>query len=338
MISTCRWLRYSSSTSSSYHLTYLQTQAAGQVAIYITLGLSKTATILIGRRVFTNDMKNSRLVCNIITGVIVLWTLVSAVLVSVGCSATSISPKTSSQVCPGIESRYLFVVITDALTDILLSVTPAYLCRRLNMSMWLKLQVLGIFALRLPLIALSGLFFAAWKYSLHNVNPGVARTPALTFQQAQLCLSILVGTIPSLKAFIQSFDTGSGAKAGMGYTSHSGDVDGSRTAHNQPLSGEGSYHLARLTRNLRDTSGDGASASNDGIVRVNRSMSFMKARRTLTEEGVELARSSSHESDRRSLGSTQEMFIRKDIEWMVTSEAARSGSDVNIPGILRLPM
>jgi hypothetical protein len=120
-----------------------QTLVAGQVAIYLTLGLSKTATALILRRLFTVDMRGPRRICNIIVGAIVVWTIASAVLVSVGCSAASISPKTPLHTRPNIGTRYLVVTVTDAVTDILLTVTPAYLCRRLHMNIRLKLQVLG---------------------------------------------------------------------------------------------------------------------------------------------------------------------------------------------------
>jgi hypothetical protein len=132
---------------------------AAQIAIYLALGLSKTATVLIVRRLFTVDMREPRRICNVVTGIAVMWTVVSAIVVSVGCSAASVSPRSSLETCPGIRTRYLIVTITDALTDILLTVTPAYLCRRLNMKLRAKLQVLGIFALRLPLIMLSVLFF-----------------------------------------------------------------------------------------------------------------------------------------------------------------------------------
>jgi hypothetical protein len=105
-----------------------QTLLAGQIAIYLALGLSKMATVLIVRRLFTPTMKEPRRVCNIVLGVVILWTVASVILVSAGCSAASISPKTPFETCPGIKIRYLVVTITDALTDILLTVTPAYLC------------------------------------------------------------------------------------------------------------------------------------------------------------------------------------------------------------------
>jgi hypothetical protein len=132
------------------------------------------ATILIVRRLFTVDMRGPRRICNIIIGAIVVWTIASAVLVSAGCSAASISLKTPLHTCPNFGTRYLVVTVTDAVTDSILTVTPAYLRRRLHMNIRLKLQVLGVFALRLPLVVLSILFFKWWKLSLDDANPGIA--------------------------------------------------------------------------------------------------------------------------------------------------------------------
>jgi hypothetical protein len=310
------------------HLTP-QTQMAVQITTYITLGLSKMATILIVRRLFTVDMKEPWRICNIVTGCVVAWTVASAFLVSAGCSAESVSPQTPTQTCPGIRSRYLAVTITDAVTDILLTITPAYLCRQLNMKVWFKLQVLGIFALRLPLVILSAFFFRAWTRSLDHANPGVARTRPLVYQQCQICYSIIVGTIPSLKAFLQSFDTGSGVKAGFGYSSSQYGSGGSGRrsvpADSIPM-GRMKRRVASQERNTTRVNKSGKMPTTDDSVELGR------------EYGREFGRSSSHESDGRSHTSTQELFIRKDVEWEVTSEAARKGSDINTPGLLRLPM
>jgi hypothetical protein len=313
-------------------LTRQQTYSAGQIVLYISLGFSKVATILLVRRLFIRDM-NAWKICNVITGAVVIWTLVSAVLVSAGCSGESLSPKTPSQICSGIEARYLFVVITDAITDTVLAFVPAYLCRRLQMDVLFKLQVLAVFALRLPLILLAGLFFKTWKSSLHSNNPGIARTAALVFQQSQLCFSLIAGTIPCLKSFIQSFDTGSGVKAGFGYSTNSGRYGTRSTMHHsntaQTENGE-SYQMSSLTHVEDSKSRPRNVAYGEGEVKVSKNTSAI-------EDSVELERRSTQESDRKSHRSTQELFIRKDVQWEIRREPARRGSDTNLPGLLRLP-
>jgi hypothetical protein len=152
------------------------------------------------------------------------------------------------------------------------------------------------------------------------------------YQQCQICYSIIVGTIPSLKAFLQSFDTGSGVKAGFGYSSSQYGSGGSGARQSRaPMSPGLDIPMARIQRRIE------TSQERNGTARVNKKPSG-KTQQTSTDDSIEFGRSSSHESDRRSHTSTQELFIRKDVEWEVTSEAARKGSDINTPGLLRLPM
>jgi hypothetical protein len=285
---------------------------AAQVTVYLALGLSKTATVLIVRRLFTADMREPRRICNVVTGIVVTWTIASALLVSVGCSAASVSPRSLLETCPGMRTRYLIVTITDALTDILLTVTPAYLCRRLNMRLYVKLQVLGIFALRLPLIMLSILFFKYWTLSLNNTNPGIARTAPLAYQQCQLCISIIVGTIPSLKAFLRSFDTGSGVKADLrctsnsnGYRSGNWSVRCARQS-SSPWKPPDSYQMGRRDRNFSYISQQRETARSGPP-------SYKEQRRESRDCISNHGHMSSDESDKRSYGSTQNLFITKDI-------------------------
>lgn len=307
--------------------------------IYISLGLSKLASILLVRRLFTRDMRNAWAMCNMITGAIVIWTLVSAALVSAGCTGDSLSPRTPSDVCKGIEIRYIFVVITDGITDLILAFIPTYLCRRLQMNVLFKLQVLGVFASRLPLLALAGLFYKFWKTSLRSDNPGVERTTALVYQQSQLCFSLIAATIPCLKSFIRSFDTGSGQKAGFGNSSNSGAYGHMSSVHHSAAQfdhGE-SYQMSRLDRDKDSPSrlrkgGDGV-----GAVRVNRKPSLAENGSTTNDGGTELERCSTQESDRKSQQSTQELFIRKEVQFEVKREPAKRGIDTHRPGLLRLP-
>ncbi|CAI9634084.1 unnamed protein product [Alternaria burnsii] len=271
------------------------TYSRGQVFIHISLGFSKTALILLVRRLFIRDMKHAWAVCNAATVVIVTWTLVSAVLVSASCASESLSPRKPSDICHGIETRYLVVVITDGITDLMLAFIPTYLCRRLQMNIVFKLQILGVFALRLPLVMLAALFYKSWKSSIHVENSGVERTTALIYQQSQLCFSLIAATTPCLKSFIQSFDTGSGQKAGFGYSSDPGAYGHMSSVHHSTAQfdhGE-SYPMSRLDRGQNRASRLRGGAS-EGAVRVNRKSSIAE-RSFGTDDGIgELERRSKY--------------------------------------------
>ncbi len=284
------------------------------------------------------DMKHAWAVCNVATVVIVMWTLVSSVLVSAGCASESLSPKKPSDICHGIETRYMFVVITDGITELMLAFIPTYLCRNLQMHIVFKLQVLAVFMIRLPLVVLAGLFYKTWITSLHGENPGVERTTPLIYQQSQLCFSLVAATIPCLKSFIQSFDTGSGQKPGFGYSSNSGAYGHMSTVHHsttQSDHGE-SYPMPRLGHGQTGTSRLQRGAS-EGAIRVNRKPSIAQGTLGTDDGDVELDRRSTQESDRKSHQSTQELFIQKDVQFEVKREFVKKGMETHRPGLLRLP-
>lgn len=192
-------------------------------------------------------MRGAWLVINILCGVVAAWTILASILVSAGCTPSGLFPRLASQLCHGIQPRYQFVAITDALTDLALVIVPTVLCWHLQMPIKMKIQILVVFSFRLPVIILAGLFLKSWTASLSATNPGVARYPSIVYQQSQFCLSIIAATMPCLKSWLQSFDTGSGVKANINTSSNGG---GSATrSHNRTCGHAGGIHLSTLKRN-----------------------------------------------------------------------------------------
>lgn len=269
------------------------------------------------QRLFTRDAKKFWMICNIVTGVMVVWTIFAAFMVSIGCPPASIAPHTEAQICSGIFTRYEVVVITDAFTDVLLVLVPAYLVWQLQMSPKLKLQVISVFAFRLPLIPLSVLGLTSFNKSLHSSNPGLDRSSTILYQQSELCFSLIAATVPCLKSFIRSFDTGSGVK--VNYTSN---------AYGSSGYGRGeSYRMHSLSGNnstMRSQNED------KGDIKVN-TKPFPKeghghgrVRATSTSKVTTIAYSSERprEEDTASHGS-QELFIRRDVQWEIRTENVR---------------
>ncbi|KAF3000064.1 hypothetical protein E8E13_001092 [Curvularia kusanoi] len=317
-----------------------QTYAGAQVALYIALGLSKMASILLVRRLFIRDMRSAWAICNIITGIIAAWTLLSASLVSAGCSNDSLSPKNSQDMCVGIKTRYLIVVVTDCLTDAILAFIPTYLCRRLQMNLLFKLQILGVFALRLPLLLFAILFYTSWSKHWQSDNPGVARTTALVYQQCQLCSSLIAATIPCLKSFIQSFDTGSGQKAGFGYSSNSGAYGHMSTIHHSATQADeydDSYPMTRLDRTQTGVTRLRYLGSNTNIMGTSGKSSSAGTYDAAENFGADLEERKTSVSGRNSEQSTHELVIRREVQFDVKREPARKRAEAHQPGLLRLP-
>lgn len=300
-----------------------QSQFGNQIALYMSLGLSKVSTILLIQRLFTRDMGKPRIICNLVTALIVLWTFIVAILVSVGCSAESMAPMTPSRTCPSIIARYKLVVATDAITDVILVSIPGYLVWQLQMSVKLKLQVLVVFAFRLPLIALANLFLKAWVRSLGTENPGVYRTPAIIYQQVELCVSLMAATLPCLKSFIRSFDTGSGVKATIGSSNEYGSSD--RHGSNARTAGE-SYRMSPVKERRAGDDDRTRSRGHDGIMKGSpRPTTSNWSQPRLTRNASlrdALGPQRTLEADRQSQGSAKELLIRREMHWEVTSEEA----------------
>jgi hypothetical protein len=302
----------------------------------MSLGLSKVSTILLIQRLFTRDMGRPRVICNLVTAAVLSWTFITAVLVSVGCSAESTAPTAPSETCPSITARYKLVVATDAITDVILISIPGYLVWQLQMSVKLKLQVLIVFAFRLPLIALACIFLKAWIHSLTAANPGVARTPAIIYQQVQLCVSLMATTIPCLKSFIRSFDTGSGVKATIG----SSNEYGSSGRHGSNAQNEGeSYRMSPVNERKTCEASHTHSRGHVGIMKgslrpTTSTWSPSRLTRNASLKDV-LGSPRALEADRQSQASTKELLIRREMHWEFTSEEAQRGSNANRAGVLR---
>jgi hypothetical protein len=316
-----------SCTTLSRPLMLIQSQFGNQISLYISLGLSKLSTILLVQRLFTRDMRRAWVLCNVVIATVVAWTLAVPFLVSVGCSPESVAPKTSSQVCPSIILRYRVVVVIDAITELVLVVIPGYLTWQLQMSVVLKIQVVAVFAFRLPLVILTSLCMKAWIQSLSADNPGVGRAYAIIFQQTELCVSLMAATIPCLKSFIRSFDTGSGVKATINTSNDYGSWhrSGSRSAtpgNSYEMSHMGGSNTATSCKRSRPRKDD------DGAIKVN-SRPFASGRsnsgsiRNKSLQGA-MQLQGTREVGRLSRASSKELFIRRETHWEVTSEDGQS--------------
>lgn len=292
-----------------------QAQYGNQAALYMSLGISKISTILLTQRLFTRDMKRSWILCQIMMVTAAVWTIVSPLLVSLGCSPASIAPRSAAQTCHNIVLRYEFVVVTDAITDIVLTIVPASLCWKLQMSLTLKFQVFAVFAFRLPLAVFTVLFFKAWQHSLQSSNPGVDRSPAIIYQQAELCVSLMAATIPCLKSFIRSFDTGSGVKANFGSSSGYGSAGRTQTNEHGAVQ---SYKLSKIGRSKASQS---RSESQTRLKSADDHMESNPRPFTSGRLTPSLPRNkSTRDLDRESQISGNELYIRRDMEFAVTSE------------------
>lgn len=183
---------------------------ASQLIIIIALCFSKCSIILLIRRVFTRDLAQFWLICNILMVFSAAWAVTSIILVTAGCSSSTYIPPTSGNSCAGLAVRWDVVVALDVFTEFVMIVLPIYFLWSLQMAWNLKARVVIAFAFRLPVAAFAMVFARLFTTVHRSSNPGVAVATALSWQQIQLSYSLISATIPCLKSFIKSFDTNFG--------------------------------------------------------------------------------------------------------------------------------
>jgi hypothetical protein len=313
-----------------------QTRFGNQIALYVSLGFSKISTIVLIQRLFTRDMKKAWTICMLMMMTTAMWMIAATFLVSIGCTPANTVPKSPSRMCPNIITRYKAIVILDAITELLLALVPGCLFWQLNMPTSRKLQVLFIFSFRLPVIAFTGLFFKHWVVSISDEAPATHRTRALVYQQSELCASLMAATVPCVKGFVKSFDTGSGVKAGI--TTSSNERGSSHAVtHRSFRRHQETYEMSPPSRNNSAESHDGSRTFVDITGGRHTRITSNQSEASLTQSEL-LSESFGSETGRQSQeGGGGELIIHREMHWEVTNERARKGHSLDHPGMLKLP-
>jgi hypothetical protein len=153
-----------------------------------------------------------------------------------------------------------------------------------------------------------------YQHSLYSSTPGVDRTPVIIFQQSQLCLSLIAATLACLESFIRSFDTGSVLNV-----NYSTETSGSNGYGNSQ-----SYRMQSLGKNGSLSSSQDRDKADLKISRQQFKTDVHGNHRSCTGAASNVMATSytsgrPKEMDGTSHGS-QELFIRRDVQWEVRSE------------------
>ncbi|OCL14761.1 hypothetical protein AOQ84DRAFT_358631 [Glonium stellatum] len=243
-------------------------------------------------------------VCNILVGAVIAWGIASMIAISVGCSPSTHVPSAAQTTCIGWILRYKLVVAFDVITEVLLVVLPIYLVWSVQMGVKFKLRVVLAFSFRLPVAVLSILFLHYFAESRHSSNPGVSVSAAIIFQQAELGYSLIAATVPCLKSFIKSFDTGLGLA--VTYATHPYGSGGYG----------GSYKMQSLAKgeSIKSVAEPPSAAAGFQLDRTQNSTSIYHPNETPQEDSSIISHGS------------QEMIIRRDVQWDVRTDYVQPGT------------
>ncbi len=313
-------LRYGVGTSFDL-LTHEQIQSAssavfaGNILFILATGTAKCSVIFLMMRLFNligtranNDAKSKlyQTVCVCVIGFMCIWTLGSIIGLSVNCSASVlIDLASSAQMCPGQRMRWEVIMALDVITELSLLILAITIVLPLQLTIKSKLPVVMAFEFRLPCVALSVLHYHYIDDYVHNNADGLRIIPVLNLMQVQLCWSLVSATIPNLKAFVKSFNSGFGL--GLDIDTAYGGSGG--------YGGQSDYELSRLGKSIqRSHNRSHAEPERDEIEPIKQDFSRQI-------DSVRNQKLSLHEQEGSitSMGS-QEQIIRKDFQWRVTYE------------------
>lgn len=248
--------------------------------------------------------------CGCVIALVCIWAVGSIVGLCVRCSpATFIDPELSPQTCSEQVTRWAAIMAVDVLTEVLLVLLAAVIILPLQISLSMKWPVVLAFAFRLPCAALSVLHFVYIRNYVEKNPDGLSIIPVLNFMQVGLCWSLVSATIPNLKSFVKSFNSGFGlgldVQTAYGTSSNGGRLD---------------YQLSSRSRSGQKSQTRSRSESEPCERHV-----CPAATREAPNYGIEAAERGTiisvheHQGSVGSVGS-QEQIIRKDVRWGVSYE------------------
>ena len=109
--------------------------------------------------------------------------------------------------------RWAVVVGLDALLEFFFFALAILLVFPLQMSLYIKITVVGAFSFRLICAVFAAMYGAAVGTYTRADDPGLAIATVLVWQQVELGYALMAATIPTLKSFIRGYNKAMGWEA-----------------------------------------------------------------------------------------------------------------------------
>ena len=218
----------------------MQSQAtfAAQIFFILAVATAKGSVAALMLRLFTRDMEATRktwILCHTTIVLTMCWCVGSIVAISISCQSSNYVRDTASQ-CSDQVKRWRFITAFDIAIEMLLMLLPIFFVWNIHMKRWIKWQVILAFGLRVPVMAFAAahLHFVSDYASSGDVSKAII--PALVYQQFELFWALLAATIPTLKTFVRSFNSGFGMEIDLdGYGTRYGSGSNDRYKGSYPL-------------------------------------------------------------------------------------------------------
>ncbi|KXJ94953.1 hypothetical protein Micbo1qcDRAFT_216590 [Microdochium bolleyi] len=307
------------------------------IFLFLALGLSKCSILGLILRVVEDRKSLMRRLCLGTIGLSATWGVVSIVLFTAGCPADSIL-NSGVAGCSAQQARWITITAIDVVTEVAICIFPLALVWSVHMTAWLKFQVVAAFLFRIPLVPLALVRLYLLNANYGSAEPLFAVTDVISINQVVLCWSIISANIPNLKQFLKSFFTGLGYPVNLDDTRSGGVYGSSHAGNNYAMRSvtrrTGGRSNAASATTTRITVGGGRNMEDEAI---DRALSLRPAdhehkTRVLLhrkdgsdgsggrQHGGSRGTADGSDGDGHSRTGSQEMIIRREVEWQVTHE------------------
>ncbi|KAF2772120.1 hypothetical protein EJ03DRAFT_267180 [Teratosphaeria nubilosa] len=198
------------------------------ILLIISLAIAKCCVVIFQLRLLARDSKRIRYLCYALVGLFAAWGLGSVLGLSINCQVDWYITSGASTRCGQQPAKWTTITAFDVATEVALMAVPILIVWPLKMDRHLKIQVVSAFMFRIGVIALAIAHAVYVDRFQATDRPGMALTPVIIFAEAELCWSLISATIPNLKNFMKSFNTGFGHDFAFSTMEGSGQRRGSQ--------------------------------------------------------------------------------------------------------------
>ncbi|KAF2464122.1 uncharacterized protein BDR25DRAFT_99683 [Lindgomyces ingoldianus] len=301
-----------------------KTTFIAQIFLLASLATAKCSVAYLLLRLFTRDLEVTRkpwLLCNGTLALTIVWGIGSIIAISAGCQPSALLQDGSLSHCSNQLTRWRVITCFDIFIELLLILLPVFFIWPIQMKRYIKVQVVIAFGLRAPVIVFTATRLHYITSYTNSTNTRYSIIPALAYLQLEVFWALLAATIPTLKAFMRSFNSGFGMEIDLdGYGSVSGYHQGSIPL--QSLSKSNTRHGTSPSRFGRKTRED-SSALDDTREEVSKLVGS-----SIRPDNVGTQTSIYHPERAKganSVGSdgSQEMIIKREVQWTVWHEESK---------------
>ncbi|KAG9589186.1 hypothetical protein KCU86_g2392, partial [Aureobasidium melanogenum] len=201
-----------------------QTVYAAEIMFVLAYTLSKVSLALFVRRLFTHNTRLNAVLCWLLLGITVAWSVVALFVLLVNCSPYHFFSQ--AQKCASYMVRWRFITIFDIVTEAALMIVPSYLVSGVLIGSRPKMLVMTAFAFRLAVIGFSIMHMRRLSQTVRAEDKGFSFIPPAIYIQIWLAWSLVSASIPSFRSFMSPFDNITVAKTDDSHSASRNEVTG----------------------------------------------------------------------------------------------------------------